>query len=187
MVCLVETEARQRCTPGEKECGCHTWWAGAQSRGSKVIYIRQSFWIFVFLQTNYLVSFSTLDLPWDTSLRSYTHPSVRMDLEVKVSVRSKTHYGLAVSLDFWPTRSLFSHVWCLLCPKSWGVEIPLSFTPTGFCPSLSLPWLLPLGIYKRQTLAIYAVSIVLFISESKQEADCECLNCSRPILCHREY
>ena len=181
MVCLVETEARQRCTPGEKECGCHTWWAGAQSRGSKVIYIRQSFWIFVFLHTNYLVSFSTLDLPWDT------HPSVRMVSKWRFLWGARLIMVWQYPFDFWPTRSLFSHVWCLLCPKSWGVEIPLSFTPTGFCPSLSLPWLLPLGIYKRQTLAIYAVSIVLFISESKQEADCECLNCSRPILCHREY
>lgn len=38
------------------------------------------------------------------------HPSAKMYLEVKASGRSKTHYGLALSLDFWPTRSLSSHV-----------------------------------------------------------------------------
>ena len=30
-----------------------------------------------------------------------THPSAKMDLEVKASGRSKTHYGLELSPDFW--------------------------------------------------------------------------------------
>ena len=46
----------------------------------------------------YLVSFFTPNLPWDTPL-GFTHPSAKMDLKVKVSGRSKTHYGLALSLD----------------------------------------------------------------------------------------
>ena len=53
---------------------------------------------------------------------------------MKVSVRSKTHYGLVLSLDFGPSRSLFSHV--SLVPKDEGVEILLSFTQTGFYPSV---------------------------------------------------
>ena len=60
--------------------------------------MRQS-WIFVFLQAYHLVSFSTPDLP-GTLPCVRTHPSAEMDLEVKVSMRSKIHYGLALSLDF---------------------------------------------------------------------------------------
>ena len=47
---------------------------------------------------NYLVSFFTPDLLWDTPL-GFTHSSAKMDLKVKVSGRSKTYYGLALSLD----------------------------------------------------------------------------------------
>ena len=34
-------------------------------------------------------------LPW-----VHTHPSAKMDLRVKASGRIKTHYGLALSLEF---------------------------------------------------------------------------------------
>ena len=72
-------------------------------------------------------------LPW-----VHTHPSANMDLEVKVSVRSKIHYGLALSLDFEPQGALLHMSGVSLVPKDGGVEIPLSFTQTRFCPSLSL-------------------------------------------------
>ena len=44
-------------------------------------------------------------LPW-----VHRHPSVKMDLEVKASGRSKTHYGLVLSSAFWPTKGLSEHV-----------------------------------------------------------------------------
>ena len=69
---------------------------------------------------NYLVSFFTPDLPWDTPL-GFTHPSAQMDLKVKVSGRSKTHYGLAWPLDLWPTMSLSACVVSPLSPK-WGEQ-----------------------------------------------------------------
>ena len=58
----------------------------------KVIYVSQFFRVFVFFQANYLVSFSIPylfeTLPW-----LLMQPSAKMDLEVKASGRSKTHYG----------------------------------------------------------------------------------------------
>ena len=60
------------------------------------------------------------------------------------------------------------------------VVFPLSFTQS-FCFSLSLPWLFPGGVYKRQGLAIYPVSVVTSISNSKQGADCKFLYWSPPI------
>ena len=58
----------------------------------KVIYVSQFFRVFVFFQSNYLVSFSIPylfeTLPW-----LLMQPSAKMDLEVKASGRSKTHYG----------------------------------------------------------------------------------------------
>ena len=35
------------------------------------MYIGQFFWVFVFLQANYLVPFSTPDLPWDPPLGAH--------------------------------------------------------------------------------------------------------------------
>ena len=95
MVCLVEVETRQRCTPREKECGHSPLVRGL------VTYIGQFSWIFIFLQTNCLLSFSTPDLPWVPPLGCrLTHPTAKIDFEVKASGRSKTHYGLALSLEF---------------------------------------------------------------------------------------
>ena len=57
----------------------------------------------------------------------------------------------------------------------------------GFCPSLFLPWLLSKGVYKRQGLALYPVSVVLPFLEDKQEADCKSLPWSPPISCLRKW
>ena len=51
------------------------------------------------------------------------------------------------------------------------VVSPLSFTQTGFYLSLSLPWLFSWGVYKRQRLAIYPVSVITSLLESKWEDD----------------
>ena len=50
-----------------------------------------------------------------------------------------------------------------------------SFTQTRFRPSVFPPWLLSYVIHRRQSLAIYPVSIVNSVSESKQEAGCKFL------------
>ena len=44
------------------------------------------------------------------------HSSAKMDIKGKVSGKSKTHYGLEFSPDFWP-QGVFLHM-CLPCPKS---------------------------------------------------------------------
>lgn len=86
---------------------------------------------------SYLVSFPHLahpeTLPWVC-----LHLSAKMDLQLKASGRSKTHYGLALSPDFRPPRNLSAYVQCLPCPqrKEWTSLNPL--LKTGFCPSLSL-------------------------------------------------
>ena len=103
-------------------------WGGAKERGDEVIYVDQFFWVFVFLQANYLVSFSTFDLP-RTLPWVHMHPLTKM----KVSGRSKIHYDLVLSPDFWPTRSL-SVMWSLPCPRRGGAESLKPFLKQGFAP-----------------------------------------------------
>ena len=79
-----------------------------------------------------------------------------------------------------------SHCWAYTPRKTELKENSLILYANSICPSLFLPWLLPQGVYKRQTLAIYLVSVVASISEGKQEADCKCLNWSPPIFCLRK-
>ena len=65
-------------------------------------------------------------------------PSAKMDLEVKVFGRNKILYDLALSLDFWPTRSLSARV---VPPSSrkWGEERSLNlFVKQDFTPLC--PW-----------------------------------------------
>ena len=60
-----------------------------------------------------------------------------MDLKTKESGGSKTQYGLALSPDFWPPRSLSGHVQCLLCPKEgnmWPLDL---FLKQGLAPLCS--------------------------------------------------
>ena len=99
IVCLVKTEARQRCTPGEKGCG----WPPHEEEHSKEAVkslvqvsssgsfssIRPIIW-FLFIHLTYPGT-----LPWVCP-----HPSAKMDLKVKASGRSKTRYGLELLLDF---------------------------------------------------------------------------------------
>ena len=73
-------------SPKEEECGKEAF----------AIRIDHFFQVFVFLQANYLVSFSTPDLLGDTPL-GCTQTSAKMDLEGKASGRSETvawHYLL---------------------------------------------------------------------------------------------
>ena len=51
----------------------------------------------------------------------------------------------------------------------------------------AMSWLLPSGVYKRQTLAIYPLSVTTSILEGKQEAECKCRNWSPPISYLRKY
>jgi len=64
---------------------------------------------------------------------------------------------------------------------SW-TELPYLFSQKGLCLSLSLPWLFPWGVNKRQRLAIYLVSAVISIFESKWDAAAKSLQ-SCPTLC----
>ena len=56
--------------------------------------------VFVFLQANYLGFFFHTCSTLGPSPGVHTHPSAKMDLEVKASGRSKTLYGLELSPDF---------------------------------------------------------------------------------------
>ena len=76
---------------------------------------------------NYLVSFSTLNLPWYTSLGVHgppPPPSAKMDIKGKVSGKSKTHYGLALFPDFWPQGN-FLHMCSVSFKGEWST---LNFT-----------------------------------------------------------
>ena len=54
------------------------------------------------------------------------------------------------------------NVKCLPCPKERKYMISWSFSQTGLTPSLFLPWLLSSGVHRRQSLAVYPVSVVYF-------------------------
>ena len=74
-VCLDDIETRQRFIAEEKGCG-HPL-VRSTVRGKSSHLLGQFFWVFVFFQANYLVSFSTLDLPWDPSLGCACTPQPR--------------------------------------------------------------------------------------------------------------
>ena len=78
------------------------------------------------------------------------HTSAKIDPKVKASGRSKTHYGLELSSDFWLKEAFWP---CLVSP--------LSFTQKGLYLSMLLSWLFPWGVNKRQRLVIYPVSVVI--------------------------
>ena len=58
-------------------------------------------------------------LPW-----VHTHPSARIDLEVKSSGRSKTHCSWHYLLSFEPQEDLLCMCGVSLVPKEWGTKIP---------------------------------------------------------------
>ena len=62
--------------------------------------------VFVFLQANNLGFFFHTCSTLGPSPGVHTHPSAKMDLEVKASGRSKTLYGLELSPDFWHQGAL---------------------------------------------------------------------------------
>ena len=67
------------------------------------------------------------------------HPSAKMDLEVKASGRSKTHYDLKLSSDFWLQRA-FLH----LCSV-----FSLVFYSEGSLPLFLLAIIIPLRCYQE--------------------------------------
>ena len=102
----------------------------------------------------------------------HTHPSAKMDLKVKASGRSKTHYDLVLFLDFGPQGAFLSMYSVSLVPKGFA-HFVLAVTIT-----LNTASTITLSVYKRETLAIYPVAIVTSTWEGKQETDCKCLNWS---------
>jgi len=68
---------------------------------------------------NYLVPFSTPNLPWTLPWVCML-PSAKMDLEVKASGRYKTHYGLELSLILTHKEPFCACVVSPLSYKRWG-------------------------------------------------------------------
>ena len=99
MVCLVKIEATKRCTPREKGCE-HPPSEEECSKEAVQSFMQVSFPGSLFPSSQLSpISFSTFNLPWDPPPSAHAS-SVKMDLEVKTSVRNKTHYGLVLSPDF---------------------------------------------------------------------------------------
>ena len=137
--------------------------------------------VFVFLQAKNLGFFFHTCSTLGPSPGVHTHPSAKMDLEVKASGRSKTLYGLELSPDFW-------HQGALVC-------LPYPLLKQGFffffSPLFIFAIIIPLRCLQEacthSLMTIYPVSIVTFISESKQEAGCKFLNWSPPISSLRKF
>ena len=73
-------------------------------------------------------------LPW-----VHTHPSAKMDLKVKASGRSKTHYGLALSRVLTHRKPFCACVVSPLFQKSGRQRSLDPLLIQAFAPSLSLP------------------------------------------------
>ena len=133
-VCLAEIEARQRCTPKEKGCGRPPPPPVRRStvkRGSS--HLHRSVLPGLCLPWGQLSGFffhTWLTLGPSHEVR--THPSAKMDLKMKASGRSKTHFGFASSPFY--SKELFC-----TCVVS-----PLSFTQTWILPLFVLAMIIPL-------------------------------------------
>ena len=103
-----------------------------------------------------------------------THTLGKTDLKVKASGRSKTHYGLELSLDFWPQGAFLVYH---LSPKyRRGRDLLIFYSNrvlTFFVLAILLPWLL-------------LWLLLLPFWRANKEADCKFLNWSPPISCLRE-
>ena len=94
---------------------------------------------------SYLVSFPTRGLPWDPPLGA--HAPLNQDRsQVKASRRSKTHYGLLLSPEFWPTRSSFAHLEYLPCPRNGGRRNPVILYSDRVFPLFVLALIITLTI-----------------------------------------
>ena len=80
-----------------------------------------------------------------------------MDLETKASGRSKTHYGLALSLDFDPQGAFLSMVVSPLSQKRWerrSLNHLLRVLPIfvlAMTLTLTIATTITLSVYKRNT------------------------------------
>ena len=91
-VCLVKTERGRDVHLERKGVGVLLREEECSEETVKVISVSQFFRVFVFFRANYLVS-SSIPYLFETTPWLLMQPSAKMDLEVKVSGRSKTHYG----------------------------------------------------------------------------------------------
>ena len=134
MVHLVKTEARQRCTAGEKRCGHPRLVKKSKTRAIK------SFWSVLSglrlpsgkLSDFFFHTWPTLGTSWVCM-----HPSAKMDLEVKVVGRNMTLWSGVIP---WLLTDREPFCTCVVPPMSWkwGEERSLNpsvkqdFTP--LCP-----------------------------------------------------
>ena len=130
---------------------------------------------------NYLFSFSTPDLSWDPPLG--VHTPLSQDGSQSEGFQEEQNSS-------WP-GIILTHkepfCTCAVAPLSQGGDwrslnplLKQGFAP--LCPYHGYN----LKIFTRQTLAIYPLSVVTSISESKQKADCKFLNWSPSIACLRK-
>ena len=108
---------------------------------------------------------------------------------MKAFGKSKTHYGLALSLDFDPQGAFLCMVVSPLSQKRWeqrSLDHLLKQSFAYLCPSRD-SYLDNSHDYYLQCLQekhwLFTVPVVTSISEGKQGADCKCLNWSPPISC----
>ena len=135
-------------------------------RRGQVIYsshLGQFFRVFVFLQASYLVSFPTPDLPWEPPLGAHL-PLSQDGSQSEASWEEQDSYGLAFSLEFWPKKPFCA---CAVSPLSQKSEF---FNHTGLCPLFILAVTITLRCL-QETNTGYLLSVVISISEGKQEAD----------------
>ena len=121
-----------------------------------------------------------------------TYPSPKMDLEVKASGRSRTHYGLVLSLL---THKGPFYV-CVVSPFPKKTESRdalilysirlLTVFVLAMTITLTIAMIITLRCLQETNTGYYPVSAVSSISEGKREADCKCLNLSPSIFCLRK-
>ena len=125
----VKTEARQRCTPGERGCGCPPQ-GGVQYRGGLAIFIGQ-FWVFVYLSLIIWFLFPHLTYPSTLS-------NMCMQLFPKGDSRPETYVGALAShiMGWYPLlfdpQGAFLHLWNVsLAPRMGNIWLPDSLLKQG--------------------------------------------------------
>ena len=141
-VCFIEREAGQRCTPpGEKGCGSPA--SEEEPRKERVkFHLHGSVLPGLCLPSGLMPGFFFQTWPTQGPFSGmHTHSSAKMDLKVKSSGKSKTHYGLELSPDFWPQEYFQVFVISLL-----------SFTQTGFLLLFVLVMVIPLRCLREKKI-----------------------------------
>lgn len=182
MVCLAETEARQRYTPREKGCGCPS---EECSKGAASYFHRSVLLGLCLLLANYLDSLSMLTYPGPHRCAQTPQPRDRSWSENFWEEQGSSWPGVILTLD--PQEPFCTSVASPFSQKELGVSLnPL--LRQGLCLfvlAVTIAVTINVKCWQEMKTSQCPVSVTS-LSEGKQEASCQCLNGTPPNSCLKE-